>query len=354
MKLIHCADLHLDSPMESNLPQAKARERKLEIRATFSRLVRLADENGAEGILIAGDLFDGTRVTKSTETYVRDLIAAHPDLNFFYLAGNHDRGGSLRNGEDLPENLFLFGDGWTSHQMGDVIITGSERPNPDTLRLLPYRINILLLHGQVRSGRGASRDEAIHLSEYKNKDIDYIAMGHEHEYKAYRVDERATACYAGFLEGRGFDECGQKGYVLLDIRDRHVTRTFVPFATRTLHTVSCDVGDCRSQYEMETRLLKAVEEISAEDMVKVVLTGECPFDAQRDTAHLLGLLSERFYFAKLKDECRLLIRPEDYRNDISLKGEFIRRVMDSRMSDAEKERVIACGLRALAGEEIGL
>ena len=50
---------------------------------------------------------------------------------------------------------------------------------------------------------------------------------------------------------------------------------------------------------------------------------------------------------------KLLIHPEEYANDISLKGEFVRRVTASNLKEAEKERVIACGFRALTGEEIG-
>ena len=67
-----------------------------------------------------------------------------------------------------------------------------------------------------------------------------------------------------------------------------------------------------------------------------------------------GAAAAFIYFAKLADETRLLIRPEDYRNDISLKGEFVRRVMASSLTETEKERIIACGFRALSGEEIGI
>jgi regulator of RNase E activity RraA len=35
MKLIHCADLHLDSPLEANLTGARARERARELRESF-------------------------------------------------------------------------------------------------------------------------------------------------------------------------------------------------------------------------------------------------------------------------------------------------------------------------------
>ncbi len=155
MKLIHCADLHLDSPMESNLPTDKARERRSEILSTFSDLLELADTNGADGILIAGDLFDSSRTTKKTERYVLDLIRRHPELSFFYLAGNHDSGSRLLSCEERPENLFTFGESWTSYYIGDVTVVGSEKPDPALLDLPADRINILLLHGQTRDGHTA-------------------------------------------------------------------------------------------------------------------------------------------------------------------------------------------------------
>ena len=354
MKLIHCADLHLDSPMESNLSAQQARERKGEILATFAKTVRLAAASEVSAILIAGDLFDSDHITARTEKYVLDLIASHPTLSFFYLAGNHDRGNHLRQIENKPENLYLFGDGWTSYELGEVTVTGSEKPDPDTLRLDEKKTNILLLHGQERAGRGAEKADIIRFVKYKDKHIDYMALGHLHEYRTAAIDARCTACYAGCLEGRGFDECGKKGYVLLETDPRAgLTHQFVPVAKRTLHTVSCDITGFTSQLDLENRLLESVREIPESDLIKVVLTGACPAQTLVDIPHLTQVLSEGFYFVKIVDESRLLIHPEEYAHDISLKGEFVRRVMASDLKDAEKERVIACGFRALTGEEIG-
>ena len=354
MKLIHCADIHLDSPMETNLSVDKARERKLEIRSTFARLVRTAAEEGVEAILIAGDLFDGARVTKSTENYVLDLIASHPMIDFFYLSGNHDQGSTLANTAQLPANLYTFGKLWSTYRRGNVAITGASVPDADTLSLNAEDVNILLLHGQERRSAGVAGEDIIHLGKFKNKNIDYAALGHIHEHRVMRLDARGTAAYSGCLEGRGFDECGTKGYVLLNIEGGRVSHRFVPFATRTLHTVECDVTGFSSGLDLEERMLASVAHIVAADMVKVVLTGTCPTETMLDLSHLRGVLTERFYFAKIKDETRLSINAEDYAHDISLKGEFVRRVMASSLSETEKERVIACGFRALSGEELGL
>ena len=354
MKLIHCADIHLDSPMETNLSADKARERKLEIRSTFARLVRTAADEGVEAILIAGDLFDGARVTKSTENYVLDLIASHPMIDFFYLSGNHDKGSSLANTTQLPANLYTFGKLWSTYRRGNVAITGAAVPDADTLSLSAEDVNILLLHGQERRSAGVAGEDVIHLGRFKNKNIDYAALGHIHEHRAMRLDARGTAVYSGCLEGRGFDECGTKGYVLLNVEGGRVSHRFVPFATRTLHTVECDITGFSSGLDLEERMLASVADVPATDMVKVLLVGSCPAEATLDLSHLRGVLAGRFYFSKIKDETRLSINAEDYAHDISLKGEFVRRVMASSLSQSEKERVIACGFRALAGEELGI
>ena len=354
MRLIHCADLHLDSPMESNLTPAKARERSREIREGFLRMVRYADENGVSAILIAGDLFDAQNVRASTVKYVLETVAAFPHIGFYYLAGNHDRGGAALTEGSFPENLHPFFDAWTSYDVGEVTVTGSERPHADTLSLSPNRINVVLLHGQERTGKGSDVGENIPLGLYRGKHIDYLALGHIHEYRERKLDVRGTVAYSGCLEGRGFDECGEHGFVLLETEGNRITHRFVPFARRRLHTVAAEIGEANTHLLLEACVLDAVKDIPAEDLVKVVLTGKRQAEAPVDTARLSQLLSERFYFAKVRDESGLLISAEDYQNDISLKGEFIRRVMASGLSEREKERVIACGLRALAGEELGV
>lgn len=65
MKLIHCADLHLDSRMESGLPPEKARERRMELLHTFTKMVDMAAEDGVEAILLCGDLFDAGKVVRA-------------------------------------------------------------------------------------------------------------------------------------------------------------------------------------------------------------------------------------------------------------------------------------------------
>ena len=85
MKIIHCGDLHLDSKMTSNLSKEQARERKMEILRTFTRMVDYAKKNGVRAIMIAGDLFDTHNISATARNLVKDTIAQTPEIDFYYL-----------------------------------------------------------------------------------------------------------------------------------------------------------------------------------------------------------------------------------------------------------------------------
>ena len=64
MKILHCADIHLDSAMTANLDKDKARERRSELLASFKDMVGYAVKECIGVIIIAGDLFDTRNILK--------------------------------------------------------------------------------------------------------------------------------------------------------------------------------------------------------------------------------------------------------------------------------------------------
>lgn len=357
MKLIHTADLHLDSSL-ANFPAAQAKERRAELLESFRRMVEVADEQKISAILIAGDLFDSPRqIRKQTVKTVLETIARYPNIHFYYLTGNHDGGADLLGSvESLPENLHTFSGKWTSYRLENVVITAAQSPAPETLSLDPKDINILLLHGQALDTFSAAGTDEIPLRAYAGKGVDYLALGHYHSYTEYRVDDRAVACYSGTPEGRGFDECGPKGYVLLEVTpQKQIKRQFVPFAQRTLHEVRLDLSGCTRQSELESRAEAALADIPRDDLVKLTVCGELDPDFEPDYLRIDRRLEDFWFSRRNDDEVSVLIRPEDYRDDRSLKGEFIRLVLaDESLTKEDRDAVIRLGLQALFGKEVDL
>jgi len=355
MKFIHCSDIHLDSRMEHNLTASQARERNAEICATFARMAAFGAQQNVTAVILAGDLFDTSLVTERTATFVLDTVRNTPGVDFLYLQGNHD--GDAFDGIELPENFKTFGRDWTCYTYGNVTVSGldPERENWETfyegLKLPEDSVNIVTLHGQISTQPG---QEQIALPLLKQKNIDYLALGHIHSHQTGRLDDRGTWCYCGCLEGRGFDECGVKGFVLLDVEDRAVKAEFVPFARRQMVGTEVDISDLTTVTQIQQAMEASARNIPAESLVKFTLTGSYTLETQKDLAFLKKMLEGRFYFHKIKDESRLKIEKETYEHDISLKGEFIRLVMASDKSPEEKEQIICCGIRALSGEEVEL
>ena len=355
MKILHCSDIHLDSSMERNLTAAQARERNAEVCATFARMAAFAAQQGVTAVIIAGDLFDTRRATAQTAGFVLDTVRSTPGVDFLYLRGNHDA--SAFGDMDLPENFKTFDTHWTAYRYDNVVIAGMDVGREqwenfyDTLSLPEDTVNIVTLHGQISTQPG---EELIALPKLKRKNIDYLALGHIHARQEGRLDERGIWCYCGCLEGRGFDELGPKGFVLLDVEDSTVKHEFVPFARRTLEEVTVDISELTTVSQILTAAQGALQETDADSLVKITLTGTYTLETQKDLNFLKKMLEGRFWYLKIKDESRLKIEKETYEHDISLKGEFIRLVMASDRSDEEKEQIICCGIRALSGEEVAL
>ncbi len=357
MKIIHCADIHLDSKMETNLSNQKAKERKKEILNTFEKMVAYANENKVDAIIIAGDMFDTSRITNFTKSRVINTISKNKNIEFYYLSGNHDESNFISLIEEMPSNLKVFGKTWTSFDLKNVTITGTiltESNNStiyDTLNLDAEKLNIVVLHGQISKYNSKEKAEIVNLTKLKNKNIDYLALGHIHNFVQDKIDKRGVYCYSGCLEGRGFDECGEKGFVLLDIEGSSIKSKFISFSKRQLLELEFDITDYDNWFDIEDKIFELTKELSKEHLIKIILKGKYNLKLDKHIEMLEQKL-ENFYFAKIKDESVLEVTIKDVEKDISLRGEFIRKVLNSNLSDEEKEQTILVGLKSLTGEDL--
>lgn len=368
MRIIHCGDLHLDSKMTANLPADKAKERRAELLSSFRRMMNLCDDIEASAVIIAGDLFDTSNILVGTRNVVIEEIQKRPEVTFFYLKGNHDKDNFISSLDTLPENLKLFSDRWTYYTLDqsegkEVVIGGIELDDfntnlaPEVLSLYSNNINIITLHGQENEHKTKNRAALIPLKSYRGKNIDYMALGHIHGYKNEELDARGRYCYCGCLEGRGFDECGEKGVVVLDINTTtgNIDTKFVRMSERIIHTVYVDLTDAETLVEVESRITESLETagVSKNDMVKIVLTGLVDIDFEIDTLYLEQIYKDYCYFAKLTDETGVLVDYTSFAHDASLKGEFVRLVQrQENLSEEEKGEIIKLGIKALSGSKL--
>lgn len=417
MRIIHCADLHLGAAVSTHSDSAAAEKRRSELLGNFVRLAAAAEAGGVRAILLCGDLFDTENSPETVIRTVQKTIASHPGILFFYLRGNHDERAFLPELSRIPENLRLFPDHFKTYDLsGGITVSGCElrahaNASAEGLRLFPDRINIVMLHGMlVEYGREhfpRSGSELISLPDFRNRNVDYLALGHLHAYEEGRLDGRGTWCYSGCLEGRGFDECGRHGYVLLDIDEetREIRRQFVDFAGRRIYALEADVSGLETSYDMADRIREVLrhpsrsresessglgmtltdlaeygyggasggfpaaecggertesgsagtgtgaEGVRREDLVRITLTGALPVNAEKSLSFLQETFAPAYFCFRLEDQTHLSVDYREYAHDESLKGEFVRLIeRDPALTEDRKAEIIRCGIQALAGQ----
>lgn len=343
--------------MESRLPPEKARERRKELIATFARIADYAAREQVTAVLLCGDIFDEGKPRFGDKKNFIDIVRSHPSVDFLCLSGNHDE--SLADEPDLPENLLCFDETWHKYSYGDTDIWGIEQTDANcalyysTLHADPQRFNIVMLHGQTLPSGGKPERDAVVLPYLRGKSIDYLALGHIHSLKEGVLDERGVWCYCGCPEGRGFDECGEKGFVLLDVGNDGFSRRFIPFARRTIVERHIDLSGLSGSYEIERKILSELRDISPENMVRVYLEGACAESADYSVSGLEKVLGAHWYAASVKDCTKPAVDYSAYENELSLRGEFTRLVMNADgLEEEDKLEILRCGIAALAGEEV--
>lgn len=346
MKIIHCADIHLDSAVGGT----KGNIRRGELLLAFKNLVEFAGNNNVSAVLIAGDLFDSDFVSVSTLQSVVDLFSKYKSIKYYVLRGNH--GGSLQYKKlanfNLP-NVYFFDDKFKTYHLGNVAISGCELDGNDDEKYLGCDIdnnyfNIVMLHGDIASPNYGKIDLKL-LSE---SGVDYLALGHRHKFESKKL-LKTSICYSGVLETRGFDEIGDTGFILLDINDitkKHSVQ-FVNQSLRRVVTVEVDISSATSSVALQNLVLDKVSLVSAENYLNLVLFGT--LNDGVETSFLKALVSPKFYGFRLTSKAQPKLDLAELSKELSLRGEFVKLVLE--IDDAEKQSEIASlGLQALRGE----
>ncbi len=351
MKIIHCADVHLGSPLNHISDRQKIENRKQEVRTTFKNVVEYAKDVGASVIMLSGDVFDSNRPFKKDKEFFYSVVKNNPDIDFLYLRGNHDREEGF---EEEYQNLKTFSNEWSFYEYGQVKIYGLEMTNDNyvsmynTFSASISDFNIVMLHGQTSD---TTQKDLININKLKGKNIDYLALGHVHSYSEVKLDDRGVYVYSGCPEGRGFDETGKKGIVLLTLENGECKSEFVPMAIRETFLIKVDCTGLKDAFEIYSRI-KEIAKTPKKDMLRVELFGEVDFDTEGLEEEISSLLHDYSYLNSIKDRTVRRFDVSGIEDDLSIKGEFIKKVLSSELDDESKKRVISLGLKALSGREL--
>src|SRR5262249_30878399 len=94
MRFIHCADIHLDSPLRglARYEGAPVEEVRSAPRRAFERLIDFAVQERVDFVVVAGDLYDGDWQDFNTGLFFTRQMArlGESGIAAYVLRGNHD------------------------------------------------------------------------------------------------------------------------------------------------------------------------------------------------------------------------------------------------------------------------
>lgn len=235
MKFIHIADVHLGAVPDSNMPWGAEREK--EIWSSFQHIITVCNEEKAELLLIAGDLFHKQPLVRELKE-VNYFLSKLETAQVVIMAGNHDYIGarSYYQGFEWDERVHMFysdtmeviefpeintevyGFSYHTKDITEPLYDSVKSKKDD-------KIHILLAHG------GDEKDIPFNKKKLQEAGFDYIALGHIH--KPEMISDKIA--YSGSLEPLDKNETGERGYILGEITlegKRQTKLSFIPSSVR--------------------------------------------------------------------------------------------------------------------------
>ncbi|HZF49989.1 MAG TPA: DNA repair exonuclease [Polyangiaceae bacterium] len=292
MKFVHAADIHLDSPLQGleRYEGAPVEQIRGATRRAVENLVDMCILEGADLLVIAGDLYDGNWKDYNTGLFfaaqMSKLRAA--DIPVVLIRGNHDAASQITRSLRLPDNVTelstrraetkVLGDlGVAVHGQG----FANKAVTDDLAARYPDRIpglfNVGLLHTCVDGREGHESYAPCKREALLQKGYEYWALGHVHKREV--LHEEPWVVFPGNLQGRHARETGPKGATVVTVENGRV----VSAAHRSLDAVrwtACEVniGPAASGHDVvdlaRMRLQKSLEEADGRAVAaRVIIEG---------------------------------------------------------------------------------
>ena len=346
MKILHSADWHLDSPLQGHTPEQTVLLRKA-LLAVPGKIAQLCRNERCDMMLLSGDLFDGPYTVDSLNALKEALTEAAVPV--FIAPGNHDFLGadSPWLTQSWPENVHIFTQPvLTSVEGPGCTVYGAGFTSMDCPGLLEdfhtdEKPALCVLHGdptQVNSPYcPITRKQA------ENSGLTYLALGHIHKGGQFQAGNTLCA-WPGCPMGRGYDEQGEKGVLIVTIEDS-VSARFVALDTPHFYDLEC----------APEALAQSLPAVGSEDFYRVTLTGE----SEPVELHALYSQYARFPNLELRDKTVRPVDPWLSAGEDSFEGTYFRLLQEAlEGQDEQTQKRIRLAARIsrklLDGQEVVL
>ena len=323
------------------------------------RIVNLTREVKADAVFSGGDLYEQEYFSPDTAEFLKHTFADLAPLPVYIAPGNHDWYGpqSLYAQVNWSENVHIFREAALRgvELNNGLRLWGAAHLGPantdnflDGFRVDRSGVHIALFHGAERSGfteqgRGKQPHAAFDAREIESAGLAHAFLGHYH-----RPNDAKFHTYPGNPDPLAFGEDGVRGAIVATISpEGRVTRSRHRVAVTEVHDLELDVTGLTSRQQILDRLEAEAESLSG--FARLTVRGEIASSIDIRKDDLRSRLNSFSTVQIIFDNLRPMYNIDKIRQDATVRGQFVRDVLDSDLSEDEKRRVVVTGLRALDG-----
>lgn len=369
VKILQAGDLHFDTPFK-DLNKNIALISKEELLEVFSKIIDMAMENSVDILLLTGDIFDNLTVNKKTLLFIKNQLERINNIRVFISPGNHDpyNEKSFYKMINWPDNVYIFkgsleyvvieelktvvfGAAFNEHHIRKSMIKD--------IKAKEDYINIMTIHGDISNIDEGNDYNPITLSDIGRSGLDYIAIGHRHNFSGILRENNTYYAYAGCPQGRGFDELDNKGIIIGEIAKGAVDLKFVRTSKRNYYVKEIDISNSVSYEEVKFKIISSInEEDRKNNLYKIILKGEVESYINLKEEVILDKIKDDFYFVKVIDKTEVKLDFDEISKDYSIKGVYAKKLLEKMEDeDANQELLkmaLKLGIQCLSYEEVNL
>ncbi|HOO70232.1 MAG TPA: metallophosphoesterase [Spirochaetota bacterium] len=344
IKILLTSDLHLGiENSEVTIPE-KARLN------TFRRIINLAREHDI--LLIAGDLIHDISVNREIMDIIRTEFISLRDNNIDILITPGP--GELTSNKTIASWLFDL--------RASYIFTSPEAAVPYTYtkngqQIYFYGIpssysqdiakikktaetgfHIGLFHVEFDIENTGPKESVfkLHKKNLKKLELDFYALGHNHNFKMFKVADRIIGTYPGSPEAVSFNETGDRYVISISIKNDeiyHIKRLSVNSVKVCDSTVNC------SDPESQNAIFKVLDEHKGKNVIlRLTLTGFRDYSITEET---INQYKELYMDIILHDRSIPTLNSliNQYATGSTIRGEFYKALQDDITRNAVPSQV---------------
>ncbi|MEX1119219.1 MAG: DNA repair exonuclease [Terrimicrobiaceae bacterium] len=362
IRFIHSSDWQLGARFRQF--GAKAEELRLARLTTLQRALSLADDRAIKIFLIAGDLFEDNQVGDGLVQQTVSLFNAFPDIQIYILPGNHDPSSgpeavwsrcALR---EAPPNVHLLLEAGVMDLGGAWLVFSPLHQKVSTTdpslklaelaaQLPPDTIKIGITHGALAiEGKHQPNDFPIALNAASRAGLDYLAIGHWHNWLA--GTDAGRIVMPGTPEPDRFsnDRSGHVACVEIDGPGNLPRVDAANVATLTWRSLSLDFLAQESSRASLEQALTDLRGDAAKTVLRITLSGSVSPQVVTEVKAGLAKSGDGFFLHQIVDATRIALTDAE-RADLQARHPILAQVL----ADIDRLEGFATGSAASAGEQ---